>query len=171
MMRKFQIYTDGGTRGNGRDNAIGAWGWVLIENDIKLREDAGHSPEFITNNQNEIMAVVYALQAIKPSRPLNNTIAFQIHSDSALVVDAINKKWIDNWQKKNWIRKKQEKVANIIHWQMLLSEIKRLNDLKIPITFHKVKGHSGDTWNEYVDALVNWAMDTKSPSLVDTLVD
>ena len=136
----IRIYTDGACSEN-----PGPGGWASIwvsDNDIKV--NSGCNPK-TTNNQMELTAVVVSLRRISSS---NKSQEYEVYSDSAYV---INKNWIERWRLNNWKTSKGNDVKNVELWMeclKLLSQIKRMG---IKITFIKVKGHSGDTLNEYAD--------------------
>ena len=54
-----------------------------------------------TNNRMELLAVIYALENLK-----TNKYPVHIYSDSKYVIDAISKKWVFGWEKKNFKGKK-----------------------------------------------------------------
>lgn len=134
----IEIYTDGACAGN---PGPGGWGVVLLFNDLE-KELSGYVPE-TTNNRMELLAVIKALEALKVQGWEVN-----IYSDSAYVVNAINDSWLLNWQNNGWKNSKKEAVANQDLWQRLL-ELMSLNKVKLI----KVKGHSGNKWNERCDKL------------------
>ena len=86
----------------------------------------------------ELLSVIVALESIKVI-PSNVT----IYSDSKYVVDAVEKKWVFNWEKKNFSQKKNPDL-----WQRFL-KIYRQHQVK----FIWVKGHAGNTFNELCDRL------------------
>ncbi|NLJ73100.1 MAG: ribonuclease HI [Syntrophomonadaceae bacterium] len=134
----IKIYTDGACAGN---PGPGGWGVVLLYNDLE-KELSGYVSE-TTNNRMELLAVIKGLEALKVQNWEVN-----IYSDSAYVVNAINNNWLANWQNNGWKNSKKEAVANQDLWQRLL-ELMTLNKVKL----NKVKGHSGDKWNERCDKL------------------
>ena len=67
-----------------------------------------------------------------------------VYSDSKYVVDAINKNWLNNWLKDGSIYTR----PNSALWLELVDELS-----KHTYTFHWVKGHSGDKYNEWCDRL------------------
>ena len=71
-----------------------------------------------------------------------------IYSDSAYVVNAIEKGWIDNWQNNGWKTAKKDEVLNKDLWQKLIELIK-----KHPSTFIKVKGHADNELNNLCDRM------------------
>lgn len=131
------VYTDGACSGN---PGPGGWGAVLRWNG-KEKELSGGDPQ-TTNNRMEMQAVIEALNALK--KPC----IVKIHSDSALIINAFIKGWIDNWQKRSWRKADKKPVENKELWQQMLEAMK-------PHTVHwiKVKGHSGIELNERADQL------------------
>ena len=56
----YSIYTDGSTRGNGKENAVGGWAYVVInENDEKVWGNSGSEVE-TTNRRMELTAPTMA---------------------------------------------------------------------------------------------------------------
>ena len=136
-MKKVTLYTDGACSGN---PGPGGYGAILIYKGIE-KEISGGEVE-TTNNKMEIMAVIKGLEYLK--EPCEVT----VYSDSAYVVNTIEKGWIYSWQKNNWIKSDKSKVKNIDLWT------KMLNLMKIhKITFVKVKGHADNEYNNRCDRL------------------
>ena len=146
---QVQIYTDGSARGN--PDGPGGYGTVLHYTDAKgelhVRE---YSQGYVrtTNNRMELMAAIVGLEA------LNRPCEVELYSDSQYLVNAFNQRWIENWQKKNWKRGKNEPVKNIDLWQRLLKAKEPHN-----VTFNWVKGHNGHPQNERCDTLATSAAD------------
>ena len=144
-----KIYTDGSARGN--PDGPGGYGAVLQYTD---RKGVLHEKEIsggfakTTNNRMELMAVIMALEA------LNRPCEVDVFSDSAYVINAFNKHWVDSWQKKNWRRGKPNEVKNIDLWQRLLAAAAPHR-----ITWNWVKGHAGHPENERCDRLATTAAD------------
>lgn len=86
----------------------------------------------------ELLAVIKGLEAIKWQNA-----EVHIYSDSSYVVNAINKGWLENWQRKGFA-----KVKNPDLW-MRLSPLLRAHR----VAFHWIKGHAGHPENERCDAL------------------
>lgn len=133
----MKIYTDGACSGN-----PGPGGWASIiplnRNNIILRG----GKENTTNNEMELKAVIEGLKAIhKPEK-------IDIYTDSAYVEKAFNENWINNWQKNNWKTANKQDVKNIELWKELLEQTNKHN-----VTFYKVKGHSGDEFNDLCDKI------------------
>lgn len=146
---RVTIYTDGAARGN--PDGPGGYGAVISYVDARGQE---HIKELscgykkTTNNRMELMGVIRALEALK--RPCQ----VDLWSDSQYVVKAFEEHWIDKWQKNGWKTAGKKAVKNIDLWKKLL-------ELMSPhqVTFHWVKGHAGQTYNECCDFLATSAAD------------
>jgi len=100
-IKRIQIYTDGGCRGN---PGIGGWGVYLKfgEHEKKLK---GSQP-LTTNNQMELTAVIKALEGIK-----DKSLPIDLHTDSKYVMTGINE-WIANWKQRGWKTANKKPVKN-----------------------------------------------------------
>lgn len=137
---KLRIFTDGACSDN-----PGPGGWAAVfclKNGYKTI--SGNEKE-TTNNRMELIAVIEAIKKAK-SKGFED---IEVHSDSAYVVNAVNKGWITNWKFNNWKTAKKDDVKNKDLWVQLDELISGENK----ITFIKVKGHSGNTFNEIADDL------------------
>ncbi|WP_024792212.1 ribonuclease HI [Candidatus Ruthturnera calyptogenae] len=138
-MNKIIIYTDGGCRGN---PGIGGWGVWLKYGDYDKKLQGVQQDT--TNNQMELTATIKALEVIK-----SNDIAIDLFTDSKYVITGISE-WIKNWKAKGWKTANKKPVKNIDLWQRLDVLNNQHN-----VTWHWVKGHSGDKGNDMADALAN----------------
>lgn len=138
-LTRVEIYTDGACSGN---PGPGGWAAVLKSGDHE-KELSGYEDR-TTNNRMELTAVIRALQALK--RPCEVT----IYSDSAYLVNAIQKGWLKTWKEHGWKRgrKKDEPVQNADLWQ----ELDRLLQIH-RVQFQKVEAHADDRQNIRVDQL------------------
>lgn len=68
-------------------------------------------------------------------------------------MNTINNHWIEAWKKNNWKTTKNEDVKNKDLWEEFNELRAKANKLGISIIIHKIKGHSGNTFNELVDKL------------------
>lgn len=131
------LYTDGACSGN---PGPGGWAAILIWNGTE-KELSGSAPA-TTNNRMEMRAVIEGLKALK--KPCQVTIC----SDSALIINAFEKGWIDDWIRRGWLKADKKPVENKDLWMELMNAM-----LGHKITWKKVKGHSTDDLNNRVDAL------------------
>lgn len=127
------IYTDGSSRGN---PGPGGYGVVLKCEDRELELSGGYA--CTTNNRMELLAVIRGLEAVRWENA-----EIRICSDSSYVVNAVNKGWIANWERKSF-----SKVKNPDLWQRFLPLYR-----KHRVTFSWIKGHAGHPENERCDAL------------------
>lgn len=146
-----KIYSDGAatmnningeyTRGNG-----GA-AMAIINDNGEIEYSASKHFDNTTNNYCELYAIFMALSYCSVNYPKN---AIEIYSDSAYCVNMLKENgWIYSWYKNNWTRgKKHEPIENLDIIQDIWNYINKLN-----VTFCKVKGHSNDKFNNYVDKL------------------
>lgn len=145
-MDVLKIYCDGGCRGNGKENNIGAYGAVILHSN-GIKEISGVAKN-TTNNIMELTDIIEALSALTEDVPV------EISCDSAYVVNGINS-WIHNWIKNGWKTSTKKPIENKDLWQQLYTLKNRFTDIK----FLKVKGHADDQWNNRADKLCNLAMD------------
>ena len=120
---KVEIFTDGACSGN---PGPGGYGVVLRFNGREM----------------ELTAAIEGLAALK--RPCQVT----LYSDSKYLIDSIEKKWVYNWQRKGWVRAKNEPVPNTDLWKRLLELLDRHQ-----VAFCWVKGHAGHPENERCDQM------------------
>ena len=141
-MEEVIIYTDGACSGN---PGPGGWGAILMINENKKEISGGNKNT--TNNVMELTAVIEALKLLK--RPCN----VNLYSDIAYVVNAFLQNWILGWIKNGWKNSNKEDVKNKELWQELISLTKVHN-----VTFHKVKGHADNKYNNRCDELARNAI-------------
>lgn len=111
---------------------------------------SGHERE-TTNNRMELMAVVKAYEKILSGKVRGTS--FELFSDSAYVVNAINSCWLDKWQLNGWQTTRGEDIKNKDLWVRFNRVRARLMQKGIKIRVVKIKGHAGNAFNEYVDEL------------------
>lgn len=136
-MKQVTIYTDGACSGN---PGPGGWGAILEWNGMEKELSGGDKDT--TNNRMELTAVIEALKKLRePCR-------VELYSDSAYVVQAIEKGWVYGWEKKGWIKSDRKPALNVDLWEQLLPLLK-IHD----VTFRWVKGHAENPKNNRCDAL------------------
>jgi ribonuclease HI len=132
-----EIYTDGACSGN---PGPGGWAALMLFGAHEKVISGGFRRT--TNNRMELMAVIEGLKSL--NRPCTVT----IHSDSKLITDAYNQKWINSWLKHNWKKgpRKKDPVKNKDLWIEMVS----LTDFH-NVKFNWIKGHAGIEGNEIAD--------------------
>ena len=140
--KQIIIYTDGSSLGNpGR----GGWAAVLMTTGKTLEISGGY--RMTTNNRMELMAIIKGLGALKVACS-----DVTIFTDSELIVNAINKGWLERWIENNWRTTSKNSVANIDLWQEFIPLWKQHK-----IKFIWIEGHSGIEGNERCDVLCKQA--------------
>tara|TARA_B100000683_G_scaffold257562_1_gene279172 strand:- start:7080 stop:7556 length:477 start_codon:yes stop_codon:yes gene_type:complete len=135
------IYTDGSAKGN---PGKGGYGVVMIFGNH--RKEISEGFELTTNNRMELLSVIVALENLK-----KQNLDVVIYSDSKYVVNAVEKKWLFGWEKKNFSNKK-----NYDLWIRFLKIYR-----KHKVRFVWVKGHSNVKENERCDQLAVKAAESK----------
>lgn len=143
---RVRIFTDGACSEN-----PGPGGWAVVINTEEKCYTVSGNELNTTNNRMELMAVIEAFKKILVKS--NNNDTFEIFSDSAYVVNTINNNWIETWQSNNWKTTKGENVKNKDLWESLIELRRKINQKGVVVTITKIKGHSGNTFNELVDKL------------------
>lgn len=137
----MKIYTDGATSFNGYENAVGGWAYVVIdENDVIIQKGRGKIPGG-TNNICEMTAILKGCEAVSHLKEPHI-----IFSDSSYCINCYLQGWYKKWEQNGWKTSSGTPVKNINLWKELLPYFK--NEF---FDFKKVKGHSNDKWNNYVD--------------------
>lgn len=144
----IKVYTDGACSGN---PGPGGWAFIICK-DEEILQCSGAGVGNTTNNRMELMAVIKALEEITK---INNegVMPFQIISDSAYVINAINLHWIGLWNSNGWKTSKGDKVKNSDLWIRLLDLKAKCGRQNKTLTFEKIKGHNGNYFNEWVDSM------------------
>lgn len=136
-LKKVELYTDGACSGN---PGKGGYGGILIYKGIE-KEYSGFADN-TTNNRMELTAVIMGLKMLK------EPVEIDIYSDSAYTVNAFLEGWIENWINNNWRTAGKKPVQNVELWQELLELIRPHK-----VTWHKVKGHADNAYNNRCDKL------------------
>jgi ribonuclease HI len=141
---KIIIYTDGSAKGN-----PGSGGYGVVLKYGKHRKELSQGYKLTTNNRMELLAVIIALEALKFD---NSNVV--IYTDSKYVADAVEKKWLFQWEAKNF-----RKTKNPDLWIRFLNVYR-----KHKVTFTWIKGHANNAENEICDKLAQKA--SLSPDLI-----
>lgn len=138
--KAIMVYTDGACS----NNPGGPGGWAATINyDDRYDIISGYHVS-TTNNRMELTAVVEVMKYLIDKKYTK----IIINSDSAYVVNGVNKGWIHEWAKKGWKTKAGSDLANADLWKKLY---KLYTSKKLTIVFNKVAAHSGHTFNEIAD--------------------
>ena len=134
-MADIHIYTDGSALGNPGPGGYGIIMEWVGKNYIK---EFSKGFRFTTNNRMELLAVIDAIAMLKKEK-----MDILVFSDSKYVIEAVEKKWVFGWEKKNFKDKKNPDL-----WQQFLKLYS-----KHQLRFQWVKGHNNHPQNERCDYL------------------
>lgn len=140
-----EIYTDGAAKGN-----PGPGGYAVILRKGTHEKVLTKGFRLTTNNRMELMAVIAGLEALK--KPGIDVV---IYSDSKYVVDAVEKRWVFEWAKNNFRKKKNADL-----WRRFLD----LYD-KYHIQLRWIRGHNQHPLNERCDKLAVSAAETDAVAI------
>ena len=140
-MKSYQvhIYTDGAAKGNPGN---GGYGVVMEMVGTNYKKEFYEGFRLTTNNRMELLAVIVGLEKLK-----NHNMTVLVISDSKYVVDAVEKKWVFGWEKKNFTGKKNPDL-----WIRFLKVYR-----KHQVDFKWIKGHNNHPQNERCDELAVYA--------------
>lgn len=137
MDDKVVIYSDGACSGNPGPGGYGA----IIRYKDNRKEVSGWQAH-TTNNQMEMMAAIAALQSLK--RPCN----VEVYTDSTYLQKGVSE-WLPNWLKKGSLDSSaNQKIKNRELWKQL-QELTAIHQ----VSWHWVKAHNGDKYNELADQI------------------
>ena len=129
------IYTDGSSRGN---PGPGGYGIVMQKHGTNYIKEFSEGYRKTTNNRMELLAVIVALEKLKK---LNQKV--NIYTDSKYVSESVEKKWVNDWEKKEFKNKKNPDL-----WIRFLKIFR-----KHEVRFFWIKGHNNNPTNERCDEL------------------
>jgi ribonuclease HI len=139
MSHEVRIYTDGAAKGN---PGPGGYGVVMELVGSPYKKEFYEGFRYTTNNRMELLAVIVGLEKLKTP---NTTVL--VTSDSKYVVDAVEKRWVFQWEKKGFAGKKNPDL-----WLRFLKVYR-----KHKVDFKWVKGHNSHPQNERCDELAVYA--------------
>lgn len=152
----YHIYTDGGVRGNGKEENLGSFAIVITKGSVYQIGEMSRCCKNTTNNIMELEGILLALKFISLMNIKNPQEQYHIYSDSMYSINTITD-WMWKWESQQWTKKGGE-IKNLELIKKIHTLIQK-HDLLPIVQFHHVKGHSGNKFNEIVDGVVNQAMD------------
>ena len=135
MTHQVHIYTDGAAKGNPGN---GGYGVVMEMVGTNYKKEFYEGFRHTTNNRMELLAVIVGLEKLR-----SPNMKVLVISDSKYVVDAVEKKWVFGWEKKNFAGKKNPDL-----WMRFLKIYR-----KHQVDFKWIKGHNNHPQNERCDQL------------------
>ncbi len=139
MSHEVHIYTDGAAKGN---PGPGGYGVVMELVGSPYKKEFYEGFRHTTNNRMELLAVIVGLEKLK--HPKTKVL---VTSDSKYVVDAVEKRWVFQWEKKGFAGKKNPDL-----WLRFLKAYRQHQ-----VDFQWIKGHNNHPQNERCDELAVYA--------------
>ena len=137
----IEFYVDGSSRGN---PGPGGWAVVGVARDEVVIAESGQE-KMTTNNRMELLAILAVMCKYGQKAPISPP---NVYSDSAYAINTFTN-WMFTWAKNGWLKSDNKPPEN-------LDIIKSYYDFYqkgYRINLIKVKGHSGNKWNELADKL------------------
>jgi ribonuclease HI len=139
----IQIYTDGACSGN--PVGAGSWASVFVVDDAIIFTKTGVLTN-VTANRAELQAAYEAIKHVSNEGKFYSEI--HVFSDSAYVVNSINKNYLNSWVNKGWKNSEGIDIKHKDLWAEIHAILKTHR-----IKFYKIRGHSGDVLNCIADQL------------------
>ncbi|WP_374399685.1 ribonuclease HI [Flavobacterium sp.] len=147
MSHEVHIYTDGAAKGN---PGPAGYGVVMEMVGTPYKKEFYEGFRLSTNNRMELLAVIVGLEKLK--KPKTKVL---VVSDSKYVVDAVEKRWVFQWEKINFKAKKNPDL-----WMRFLKVYR-----KHQVDFQWIKGHNNHPQNERCDQLAVMASQLEKLSI------
>ena len=152
MSHEVHIYTDGAAKGN---PGPAGYGVVMEMVGTPYKKEFYEGFRVSTNNRMELLAVIVGLEKLKTLKT-----KVLVVSDSKYVIDSVDKRWVFQWEKKNFVGKKNPDL-----WMRFLKAYRNHK-----VDFQWVKGHNNHPQNERCDELAVMASQQEKLS-VDTFYE
>jgi ribonuclease HI len=147
LSHEVHIYTDGAAKGN---PGPAGYGVVMESVGSPYKKEFYEGFRLSTNNRMELLAVIVGLEKLK--KPKTKVL---VVSDSKYVVDAVEKRWVFQWEKIGFKAKKNPDL-----WIRFLKSYRQHQ-----VNFQWVKGHNSHPQNERCDALAVMASQQEKLSI------
>ena len=147
MSHEVHIYTDGAAKGNPGPSGYGV---VMEMVGTPYKKEFYEGFRLSTNNRMELLAVIVGLEKLKSPKT-----KVLVVSDSKYVVDAVEKRWVFQWEKINFKAKKNPDL-----WMRFLKVYR-----KHQVDFQWIKGHNNHPQNERCDELAVMASQQEKLSI------
>lgn len=157
----IKVYTDGSCKGNGKNDAYGAIGFVIVKDDKIIFE---HTRTYLgtTNNRMEYLSLITAMKTCIH----NNLFDVTFVLDSQLLLKTVTE-WMEGWRTKGWQKSGKSSNDRTIKNLDLVIKLWELKKELPHARYEWVKGHSGHIFNDRADELTG--MIDKEHALLDEI--
>lgn len=139
----LHVYVDGACSGNGKSENTGGYGICVVDDEGNILRTFGKRTTNTTNNREELKAILCGLLWVGDREAT-------IYSDSAYSLNTIQT-WMYSWANKGWKNSSNKTPENLDLVKVLYDHM----TFRTNIRFVKVKGHSGNRFNEIADAIAS----------------
>ncbi len=148
-MDTISVYTDGATKRNGRKDAHSGCG-VYFSKDHPSNKSIPLPIDPQTNQRAELYAIYTTIKCILDINELPKEV--KVFTDSMYSIKSLTE-WSLTWERNGWMTSKNTPVCNQDIIQPTLELIKTALKRHCQVTFHHVRGHSGNFGNDAADRL------------------
>lgn len=141
MAMATEFYVDGSSHGN---PGPGGWAAIGVEKDKAVMEKSGQE-EMTTNNRMELLAILAVMFEYGQKAPIPPP---NVYSDSAYAINTLTN-WMFAWEKNGWLKSDNKPPENLD----IIKSYYNFYQKGYRINLIKVKGHSGNKWNELADKI------------------
>lgn len=141
MAMATEFYVDGSSRGN---PGPGGWAAIGVEKDEAVIVKSGQE-EMTTNNRMELLAILAVMFEYGQKAPIPPP---NVYSDSAYAINTLTN-WMFAWEKNGWLKSDNKPPENL----EIIKSYYNFYQKGYRINLIKVKGHSGNKWNELADKI------------------
>jgi len=147
-MSFIEVYTDGACTQGAFTPWPGGYAAVLLINEEPMRTfQRGRS--HTTNNEMELSAFLIGLQMADYEKSnLQEVSSITIYTDSAYIHNCFQQRWYEKWINNGWITSSKDPVKNKELWIEIIDLVYKLKPEIV-----KVKAHTNNKYNNYVDML------------------
>lgn len=117
-MDRVNIMTVTTCKGPARQSATGMWMIEHIHDGIPNTKHGFLKREKITSKELSLQLLTNAMYTVKAAKADFDSI--EIYSDEPYVVAAFENKWVEKWDKNNWMASRGNEVAFVDTWKMIL---------------------------------------------------
>src|SRR6266542_423921 len=149
----FTFYTDGSVMNLGSSDIKAGCAWCEINTVVPSTFQTAVAVDWISSLKTELMAVITAIATLPPDCTVS------IYTDSKSLIDKFLLIQNSSFSFFEYARPNLKDTYTTL-WFVLFSYIQQFN---ISISFHKVKAHNNNYWNETTDQLAKLACNLASP--------
>lgn len=146
-MNLIEVYTDGACTQGAFMPWPGGWAALVMINGQKVLA-AFDGKLHTTNNEMELTAFLEGLKLVEQEFGISDNNQVVVFTDSAYITNCFKQKWYEKWIQNGWMTANDQPVKNVELWIQIFKMVE-----KIKPVISKVKAHTNNEYNNYVDKL------------------